>query len=320
MLMWAEKIRPKNVDELVGQNIFTDDLRKWKNITDAPRAIILAGPSGTGKTSAAYVAAYELLGDSFNEHNFTITNGSDERGIDFIRNDLKNLMRIKPIDVERKIVVIDEADGLTPSAQDAARQIIETYSHNALVILTANELEKLRPAIQSRCTVYNFRPVVPSIGAGRLWEVLREVGATDEVLEAWTPHLIPLVEMMQGDMRGCMNLLESVSPEEDSLGKRLEHLSNLESEDGAEFILDGKYMKLRNSLHKKLNEGMPLRSVMRKLYYDIEKQFSKSESDKDKLFDAMAAYGQIMDKIYVWPMSDKAFCDFMVATIRKEVV
>ena len=108
MLMWAEKIRPKNVDELVGQNIFTDDLRKWKNITDAPRAIILAGPSGTGKTSAAYVAAYELLGDSFNEHNFTITNGSDERGIDFIRNDLKNLMRIKPIDVERKIVVIDD--------------------------------------------------------------------------------------------------------------------------------------------------------------------------------------------------------------------
>jgi len=317
--MWAEKIRPKNVDELVGQDVFTDDLRKWKDITEAPRAIILAGPSGTGKTSAAYVAAYELLGDSFNEHNFAITNGSDERGIDFIRNDLKNLMRIKPIDVDRKIVVIDEADGLTPSAQDAARQIIETYAHNALVILTANELEKLRPAIQSRCTIYNFTPVNPNAGAARLWEVLREVNASDEILEAWTPHLIPLVEMMQGDLRSCMNLLESVSPEKDSLAKRIAHLTNLETEDGAEYILEDKYMKLRNSLHKKLNEGMPLRSVMRKLYYDIERQFSKNDSDKDKLFDAMAAYGLIMDKIYVWPMSDKAFCDFMVATIRKEI-
>jgi hypothetical protein len=147
---------------------------------------------------------------------------------------------------------------------------------------------------------------------------LGEAGISDEIIEAWTAHLIPLVEMMQGDLRGCMNLLESVSPEKDSLGKRLEHLTNLESEDGAEFILEGKYMKLRNSLHKKLNEGIPLRSVMRKLYYDIERQFSRNESDKDKLFDAMAAYGHIMDKIYVWPMPDKAFCDFMVATIRKE--
>lgn len=316
--MWAEKIRPKNVNELVGQDVFTNDLAKWDDITQAPRAIILAGPSGTGKTSAAYVAAYHLLGDSFNEHNFTITNGSDERGIDFIRSDLKNLMRIKPIDIERKIVVIDEADGLTPAAQDAARQIIENYSHNALVILTANELEKLRPAIQSRCTVYGFKPVNPSKGAGRLWEVLKAVGISDEVLEAWTPHLISLVEMMQGDLRSCINLLESLSPEKESLGDRIEHLSSLSAEDGAEFILEGEYMKLRNSLHKRLNEGMPLRSVMRKLYYDIERQFSRSDSDKDKLFDAMAAYGQIMDKIYVWPMSDKAFCDFMVATIRKE--
>tara|TARA_R110002012_G_scaffold85141_9_gene212418 strand:- start:5321 stop:6298 length:978 start_codon:yes stop_codon:yes gene_type:complete len=316
--MWDEKIRPLNVNELVGQDVFTNDLTKWENITQAPRAIILAGPSGTGKTSAAYVAAYHLLGDSFNEHNFTITNGSDERGIDFIRNDLKNLMRIKPIDVERKIVVIDEADGLTPAAQDAARQIIETYAHNALVILTVNELEKLRPAIQSRCSIYGFKPITPSIGAGRLWEVLKAVETSDDVLEAWTPHLIPLVEMMEGDLRSCINLLESLSSEKDSLGDRIEHLSNLSAEDGAELILEGNYMKLRHSLHNKLNEGIPLRSVMRKLYYDIEKQFSRNESDKDKLFDAMAAYGHIMDKIYVWPMSDKAFCDFMVASIRKE--
>ena len=75
--MWVEAVRPQKKNELVGQPTFSEDLEQWNSVLDAPRAIILAGPSGTGKTSAAYVIAKTLLGDAFNAHNFAVSNGSD---------------------------------------------------------------------------------------------------------------------------------------------------------------------------------------------------------------------------------------------------
>jgi replication factor C small subunit len=317
--MWVETVRPQEKNELVGQPIFSEDLEQWNTVLDAPRAIILAGPSGTGKTSAAYMIAKTLLGDAYNPHNFTVSNGSDERGIDYIRNDLKTLMRVKGIDCDRKIVLIDEADGLTPAAQDAARQIIENYAGNALVILTVNELHKIRPAIKSRCTIYNFVPINEVDGARRLWDILSNVGIEEEVREAWTPHLKLLLIEMDGDMRGCINLLESLPQTKDALENRLITIQENKFEDSAELILNDEFMKMRSNLSKQVFQGIPLKTIMRKLYYEINRQFSKSDSEKEKLFDAMVAYGKIMENIYEWPMGDQAFCDYMVASIRKEM-
>ena len=78
-------------------------------------------------------------------------------------------------------------------------------------------------------------------------------------------------------------------------------------------------MKMRSNLSNQVSQGIPLKTIMRKLYYEISRQFSKSDSEKEKLFDAMVAYGQIMENIYEWPMGDQAFCDYMVASIRKEM-
>lgn len=317
--MWEDSVRPNSKNELVGQPTFSKDLESWESLSDAPRAIILSGPSGTGKTSAAYVIAKTLLGDAYNSHNFTISNGSDERGIDFIRHELKTLMRVKPIDCDRKIVLIDEADGLTPAAQDAARQIIENYAENALVILTVNELEKIRPAIKSRCTIYNFTPINADDGARRLWDILRDVRIEDGVVEGWTPHLKTLVDEMDGDLRGCINLLESLPKTKNALEDRIVTIQSNEFEDSAQLILDDEFMKMRNNLVKQVNTGVPLKTIMKKLYYQVNRKFSRQDTDKDKLFDAMVAYGQIMEKIYEWPMGDQAFCDYMVASIRKEV-
>ena len=315
--MWSEKARPIRIDEIVGQTTLVNDVKSWL-VQGWPSALLLVGPYGTGKTSTARVIAREMLGEDFNEFNYVEINGSDDRGIDFIRNDLKTLLRTKPIGVERKVVLIDEADGLTPAAQDAAKQLMETYASNALVIMTGNELEKIRPAIRSRCRTYTFKPVGKIEGAARLWDVLSLVGVSEDVKSGWSNDLPNLVEIMSGDLRASLNLLESLPRDKEALTERLKDITAIKSDDFAMLAIEGKWMKIRSNLHELLDSGVPLRSVMSSFYRDIRGMFNASITDTT-LFDIMCAYGDVMLNIYTWPQGDDAFCDYMVANMRKEV-
>ena len=195
----VERAAPERLEDLVSLDRLTNDFKAWRAEGSYPQALIFHGPPGTGKTSTSYVVGREMLGEHFNHMNFIETNASDDRGIDFIRNELKFAMRAKAIGPERKVVLLDEADGLTPAAQDAMRQIIEKYSKNAMLILTCNDLEKLRPAIKSRCKVYTFGPVKPEDGAHRLANILDTTwrGRWFDLEEMLTK----LVTLMNGDMR-----------------------------------------------------------------------------------------------------------------------
>jgi len=315
--MWSEKARPTSIDEIVGQHTLVEDVKSWL-VQGWPSALLLVGPYGTGKTSSARVIAREMLGDEFNQLNYVEINGSDDRGIDFIRNDLKTLLRTKPVGVERKVVLIDEADGLTPAAQDAAKQLMETYASNALVIMTGNELEKIKPAIRSRCRTYTFKPVGNIEGAARLWDVLSLMGVDEDIKSGWSDDLPNLIEIMNGDLRSCLNLLESLPRNSESLGERIKDISAKNMEDLAELATKGEWMKIRGNLHDLLDAGVPLRSVMSTFYRDIKRKFNASITDTT-LFDIMCAYGDVMLNIYTWPQGDHAFCDYMVASMRKEV-
>ncbi|MAR83902.1 MAG: hypothetical protein CMF55_03820 [Legionellales bacterium] len=315
--MWSERARPTSIDEIVGQHTLVEDVKSWL-VQGWPSALLLVGPYGTGKTSSARVIAREMLGDEFNQLNYVEINGSDDRGIDFIRNDLKTLLRTKPVGVERKVVLIDEADGLTPAAQDAAKQLMETYASNALVIMTGNELEKIKPAIRSRCRTYTFKPVGNIEGAARLWDVLSLIGVDEDIKLGWSDDLPNLIEIMNGDLRSCLNLLESLPRNSESLSERIRDISAKNMEDLAGLATKGEWMKIRRNLHDLLDAGVPLRSVMSTFYRDIKRKFNASITDTT-LFDIMCAYGDVMLNIYTWPQGDHAFCDYMVASMRKEV-
>tara|TARA_R100000900_G_scaffold145767_2_gene132654 strand:+ start:4513 stop:5472 length:960 start_codon:yes stop_codon:yes gene_type:complete len=316
--MWSEIARPKVITDIVGQRDLVQDVSHWKASNTWPTALLFVGPPGTGKTSTARVIANEMLGEHNNDFNFFETNGSDDRGIDFVRTELKTLLRTKPVGVDRKIVLIDEADGLTSSAQDAMRQLIETYSSNVLVILTGNELEKIRPAIRSRCRTYTFKPITPDEGSARLWDVLVAFDVSRQVLFEWQFHIPTLVEVMNGDMRACLNLLESLPHDENSLEERISSIVALEVENLGAIAIQGEWMKLRSKLHGLLDEGMPLRHVTGTFYKHIRREYNASLT-QPVLFDIMCAYGDIMVNIYTWPQDDYSFCDYLVARIRKEV-
>lgn len=306
----TEAAKPTSLSDLVGLDGLVTDVAAWAD--DWPQALLFHGPPGSGKTSASHVIARTLLKDWFNDMNFIESNASDDRGIDFVRNGLKSAMRSKPLGTPRKVILLDEADGLTPNAQDAMRQLIEKYSHNAMVILTCNELEKIRPAIRSRCKVYAFSPVSPEAGAERLQVITRLKGdgrVSDESLER-------LVKVMRGDLRACIVFLDSI--EFSSLERRLSRLEEQDSENIVTYALEDEWWKVRNNFHKSLKNGRSLHFVLRMFYEDIYDYFD-DEDNLDAIWDIMAAYGDVMTHRHTWPGDDYSYCDYAVAKMREKV-
>ena len=306
--------KPMTLDDLVGLDELVADVNGWAD--DWPQALLFYGPPGTGMTSSAHVIARTLLGDWFNDMNFIESNASDDRGIDFIRNDLKSAMRSRPLGTPRKIILLDEADGLTPSAQDAMRQLIEHYSHNAMVIMTCNELEKIRPAIRSRCKVYAFTPVPGQPGAMRLISVLPDNRSSSDETRELSKKLKNLIELMNGDMRASIMFLDAIDMEQ--FGERLSRLQETMGEDAIAYAIGDEWWRVRRNFHEMLKNGRSLHQVMRNFYLNIYDYFD-DEDNLDSIWDIMAAYGDVMTHRHTWPGDDYSYCDYAVAKMRERV-
>jgi len=132
---WVEKYRPQRLDDIVGQAHIVKRLKHYAETGSMPH-LLFAGPPGVGKTTAALALARELFGESW-RHNFLELNASDERGINVIREKVKEFARTKPIgSASFKIIFLDEADALTQDAQQALRRTMEMFSNNVRFILS----------------------------------------------------------------------------------------------------------------------------------------------------------------------------------------
>ena len=124
--VWIEKYRPLTLEDVVGQPEITRRLRAYVGTGSMPH-LLFAGPAGVGKTTCALALARGFFGDAWRQ-NFIELNASDERGIEVVRNRIKEFARTAPIGAEFKIIFLDEADALTQSAQAALRRTMERYS------------------------------------------------------------------------------------------------------------------------------------------------------------------------------------------------
>ena len=132
---WVEKYRPQRLDDIVGQEHIVKRLKHYAKTGSMPH-LLFAGPPGVGKTTAALALARELFGENW-RHNFLELNASDERGINVIREKVKEFARTKPIGgASFKIIFLDEADALTQDAQQALRRTMEMFSNNVRFILS----------------------------------------------------------------------------------------------------------------------------------------------------------------------------------------
>ena len=155
-MLWVEKYRPKRFSEIKGQEKIVERLRamvQQKNIQN----LLFAGPPGVGKSTLALIIAYELYGEEW-QQNFLELNASDDRGIDVVRNTIKDFARTKSLgNVPFKIIFLDECDSLTRDAQQALRRTMETYANSTRFIFSCNYSSQIIDAITSRCVIFRFK-------------------------------------------------------------------------------------------------------------------------------------------------------------------
>ena len=143
--------------------------------------LLLYGPPGTGKTSTIVAAAKRMYGASKYSSMTLELNASDARGINVVRNEIKEFAGTQQLFSKGvKLIILDEADAMTSDAQFALRRVIEKYTKNARFCLICNYVSKIIPALQSRCTRFRFAPLHPQQIQGRLEEVAKAEAAQDE--------------------------------------------------------------------------------------------------------------------------------------------
>jgi replication factor C small subunit len=203
--IWIEKYRPQTLDDVYGQEDIVDRLESYIDQHDLPH-LLFAGPAGIGKTTCATAIAREVYGEDDWRGNFLELNASDERGIDVVRDRIKNFARASFGGHDYRIIFLDEADSLTSDAQSALRRTMEQFSDNTRFILSCNYSSKIIDPIQSRCAVFRFSPLSDDAVAGQIRKIADREGIemTDEGLDA-------LVYAADGDMRRAINSLQAAA-------------------------------------------------------------------------------------------------------------
>jgi len=250
--VWIEKYRPQTLDDVMGHENIVGRLKSYVSRNDLSH-MLFSGPAGTGKTTCATAIARELYGDDWREH-FLELNASDERGIDVVRDRIKNFARTSFGGVEYRIIFLDEADALTSDAQSALRRTMEQFSNNVRFILSCNYSSQIIDPIQSRCAVFRFSPLADEAVA----EEIRKIAAEEDI-ELTEDGLDALVYAADGDMRKAINGLQAASVSGDTVDESAVYAitSTARPEEIREMVqsaLDGDFTASRATLDRLLTE------------------------------------------------------------------
>lgn len=143
--LWIEKYRPHTLEEICLDAETKKLIKTYADQKEIPN-LLLAGRPGIGKTSLARIIVEDSL-----HCQYLYINASDENGIDVVRHKITNFAQTKSLDGGIKIIILDEIDGSSESAQRALRNTMEEYAKYTRFILTANQMHRIIPALQSRC-------------------------------------------------------------------------------------------------------------------------------------------------------------------------
>ncbi len=197
--LWVEKYRPKKIDEYV----FRDDHQKkqvqqWLKEKTIPH-LLFSGTAGIGKTTLAKILLNEL---QVNDLDVLEINASRTNSVDEVRTNIINFVQMIPFG-EFKVVLLDEADYLSPNAQAALRGVMEEYHTTSRFILTCNYPNRVIPALHSRCQGFHIERIDQTEFTARVAEILMQEGVTPDLntLDTYVKATYP-------DLRKCINTVQ----------------------------------------------------------------------------------------------------------------
>lgn len=262
--MLVEKYRPKKFQDIYGHKKIIESLSVFVAKKEMPNLLFI-GKNGVGKTAIAHAMAGEL--GIVTPNNFLEINASEERGIDTIREKVINFAKTKGTSpVGFKILLLDEADGITKAAQQSLRKVMEDYSRTVRFILTSNDLSKVSEAIQSRCTPYVFQGVHFTAIESLIKDVAykeKQVFLNDYVATA-------IREVARGDARRSLNILEAILTLENPTAEDVYQLAGSANESNVWQLIYGAIggkMTSFQVLQGIIDSGTDATDVINLLYY-----------------------------------------------------
>ncbi len=292
--MWVEKYRPKTVNEVVDLKHIIESLQAFlKNPQSMPH-LLLAGIPGTGKTTVAICIARELFGDKWKSFTLEL-NASDERGINTVRDRIKDFSRYGRTgfgDAPYSLIILDESDQMTGAAQTALRRIMETSSRTSRFILICNYSSKIIEPIQSRCAIFRFS----KLDENAMVEHLKKI-AQNEKLQLLEEAAERIVEYSEGDLRHAINALQTAAAyqtgviDEQTILQVFGEASPRQVQLMLNKALSGNFIEARKMMYDLIGQyGFSGSEIVRQMQRELMKVPHISDSQKAELTDIIGEY------------------------------
>lgn len=269
ILVWAEKYRPQKLSEIINQRHAIERIKAFVEAKNVPH-MLFAGPAGVGKTATALAIAHELYSKVW-RGNVLEMNASDERGIDIIRNKVKNFARTMTMsDVGYRIIILDEADALTAEAQQALRRTMETYAAVSRFILICNWSSRIIEPLQSRCAVFRFR----TLSEPDQMKFVNRI-AKEENLKIDDAAKAAIIYLAEGDLRKVANLLQASAALKKKITEEIVYDVSSQAKPGdvkamIELTLKGRFEDARRMLNDMLlKQGLSGEDIIREIHKQI---------------------------------------------------
>lgn len=269
LVVWAEKYRPEKLNEVINQQHAIERIKAFVKQKNIPH-MLFAGPAGVGKTTTALVIARELYGKQW-RGNVLELNASNERGIDVIRNKVKDFARTKTMsDVGYRLIILDEADALTTEAQQALRRTMETYASVSRFILICNWSSKIIEPIQSRCAVFRFRTL-----SGKDQLLFLDRMLKSEKVKVDKKAKDAIIYLAEGDLRKVANLLQASAALKKKITEDVVYDVASQAKPGnvrkmVELALKGDFSSAREMLYDMLlKQGLSGEDIVREIHKQI---------------------------------------------------